>query len=143
MADRSMPKVKKAGTEAYDPNLRPQLSPIMKDYIKFHRSATQGGELRKGVKYMIYEYTNASLSGGAGDRIIDMVKALYLAICTNRVLLIDSNFPTPLEDHLLPNLSSGTSRFHPLNQHWMTLTRILSSVNMKILWDTDWADLLG
>jgi len=102
---QNMPKAKKAGTEAdKKPNPPPQLSPILKDYIKFHRSATQGGQLQKGVKYVIYECTEASLCGGIGDRIIGMVKALYLAICTNRVLLIDSNFPTPLENHLLPNL---------------------------------------
>jgi hypothetical protein len=84
-------------------SLEPTFSPWVKDYIKFHQSSISDGKLADDARYIIYECMDGAVEcGGAGDRIIGMIKMFYLAMCTRRVLLIDAPFPIPLTAVLNP-----------------------------------------
>jgi len=83
----------------------------MKDYIEFHKSSIKNGKLKKGIPYIIYECNGEELCGGVGDRVLGMAKALYFAISTGRVLLIDSTYPVSLEQILKPNLIEWNAAF--------------------------------
>jgi hypothetical protein len=88
-----------------DPSSMSQLSfsPWMQEYISFHQSKIVNGRLKDDARYLIYQCKDGDIRcGGAGDRMLAMVKMLYLAMCTRRVLLIDSTFPIPLEAVLNP-----------------------------------------
>ena len=88
------------------------LSPILRDYIDFHRSSIEDGRLRDGVKYLVYECKELDeRCGGVGDRMLGMIKSLYLAVCTKRVLLIDSTFPVSLANYLIPNRVQWNATF--------------------------------
>lgn len=79
------------------PKLITSFSPWMQEYIAFHRSSIINGKLKDDTRYIIYQCKDGNIRcGGAGDRLMAMIKILYLAICTRRVLLIDSTFPIPL-----------------------------------------------
>ncbi|KAL7482319.1 hypothetical protein ACHAW6_007986 [Cyclotella cf. meneghiniana] len=81
----------------------PPFSPWVQDYISFHKSSIVDGKLRENARYIVYECKDgATLCGGAGDRLIGMIKMFYLAMCTRRVLLIDAPFPIPLTDVFSP-----------------------------------------
>eukprot|EP00587_Corethron_hystrix_P001095 CAMPEP_0113318756 /NCGR_PEP_ID=MMETSP0010_2-20120614/13207_1 /TAXON_ID=216773 ORGANISM="Corethron hystrix, Strain 308" /NCGR_SAMPLE_ID=MMETSP0010_2 /ASSEMBLY_ACC=CAM_ASM_000155 /LENGTH=948 /DNA_ID=CAMNT_0000176141 /DNA_START=59 /DNA_END=2902 /DNA_ORIENTATION=- /assembly_acc=CAM_ASM_000155 len=80
-----------------------QFPRMMRNYINFHNRAINfGGRLKDNVPYLIYQCTEGMVCGDWGDRVMGMVKALFLAICTHRVLLIDSTSPIPLETVLNP-----------------------------------------
>jgi acid phosphatase class B len=79
-------------------------SPWVQHYISFHQSSVADGKLNDGARYIIYECKDGSVRcGGAGDRLVGMIKMFYLALCTKRVLVIDSSFPIPLEQVLNPS----------------------------------------
>ncbi|KAL7476924.1 hypothetical protein ACHAW6_006999 [Cyclotella cf. meneghiniana] len=81
----------------------PPLSPWVQDYISFHQSSIVNGKLAENSRYIVYECKDGEeLCGGAGDRMIGMIKMFYLAMCTRRVLLIDAPFPIPLTDVFNP-----------------------------------------
>ncbi|CAB9530125.1 expressed unknown protein (Partial), partial [Seminavis robusta] len=58
---------------------------FIQDYIKFHNQ-NRG---HPAAKYLIWRCPPNGQCGGTGDRIKGILSALYTAICTNRVLLID------------------------------------------------------
>jgi hypothetical protein len=65
-------------------------SPWIRQYIAFHKSSIINGRLKHDARYIIYECKDGAVQcGGAGDRLIGMIKVIYLALCTQRVLLID------------------------------------------------------
>ena len=79
-------------------------SPWVQDYISFHQSSVADGKLKDGARYIVYECKDGSIPcGGAGDRLIGMIKMFYLALCSRRVLVIDAPFPIPLEQVLNPS----------------------------------------
>eukprot|EP00804_Cyclotella_cryptica_P025525 CCRYP_012016-RB/>CCRYP_012016-RB protein AED:0.04 eAED:0.04 QI:128/1/1/1/0/0.5/2/187/735 len=83
--------------------LQPPFSPWVQDYISFHQSSIVDGNLSENAQYIVYECKNGKIScGGAGDRMIGMIKMFYLALCTRRVLIIDAPFPIPLTDVFIP-----------------------------------------
>lgn len=78
------------------------------EYIEFHRSSVEsdgddGYRVKQGVPFLVYECTGENKCGGIGDRINSMVLVLYLAMCSGRVLLINSPYPSPLQNFLEPN----------------------------------------
>ena len=94
--------------EASD-DLMPLRPDFLNDYIEFHRSAVEpdgngGWSVKAGVPFLVYECTGENKCGGIGDRINSMVLVLYLAMCSGRVLLINSPYPSPLQNFLEPNL---------------------------------------
>ena len=83
-----------------------QNPPWIQQYISFHKSSIENGTLKSGSPYLIYQCNDGGAGkkcGGAGDRLIGMIKLLYVAICTNRVFFIDSPFPIPLNQVLNPS----------------------------------------
>jgi hypothetical protein len=85
------------------PKGKASLSPWLVEYIAFHKSSIANGQLKNDAKYIVYECKDGSNKcGGGGDRLISMIKMFYFAMCTNRVLLIDAPFPTPLTDVFNP-----------------------------------------
>jgi len=85
--------------------------PWLNKYIQFHNSAIEGGHLKDGFRYLVYECTGEERCGGAGDRVMGIVKALYWAMCTNRVLLVDAPYPIPIDRILNPNFMVWNSTF--------------------------------
>ena len=85
--------------------------PWLNKYIQFHNSAIEGGHLKGGFRYLVYECTGEERCGGAGDRVMGIVKALYWAMCTNRVLLVDAPYPIPIDRTLNPNFIVWNSTF--------------------------------
>lgn len=77
-------------------------------YIKFHHSSIEGDgnggyRVKTNVPYIVYSCNGEERCGGIGDRVNAMVIVLYLAMCSGRVLLIDSPYPSPLQNFLEPN----------------------------------------
>jgi len=85
--------------------------PWLNKYIQFHNSAIEGGHLKDGFRYLVYECTGEERCGGAGDSVMGIVKALYWAMCTNRVLLVDAPYPIPIDRILNPNFMVWNSTF--------------------------------
>lgn len=78
-------------------------SPWVQEYISFHQSSIINGRLTDNARYIIYQCKDGPVvCGGVGDRIIGMIKMFYLAMITRRVLLIDADFPVPLQVVLSP-----------------------------------------
>jgi hypothetical protein len=87
--------------------MAPALPKWMKDYVDFYHSqlqiSTTTGEvgLKPDAKYLLWTCRVQSgrqkqRCGGIGDRLNGIVQGLYMAICTNRVLLVDWDYPDPL-----------------------------------------------
>ena len=81
----------------------------LNDYIDYHRISLEsdgngGYRLKEGVPFLVYECNGETKCGGIGDRINSMVILLYLAMCSGRVLIINSPYPSPLENFLEPAL---------------------------------------
>jgi len=73
----------------------------MQDYVKFYHSqlnVSAAGEitLKPNAKYLQWSCRRSRGCGGIGDRLNGIVQGLYMAICTDRVLLVDWASPTPL-----------------------------------------------
>jgi len=80
----------------------------LNDYIDYHRNSLEsdgngGYSLKEGVPFLVYDCTGETKCGGIGDRINAMVILLYLAMCSGRVLIINSPHPSPLQNFLEPN----------------------------------------
>eukprot|EP00804_Cyclotella_cryptica_P000105 CCRYP_020511-RB/>CCRYP_020511-RB protein AED:0.14 eAED:0.14 QI:20/1/1/1/0/0/3/239/551 len=87
-------------------------SPWVEDYISFHQSSIINGKLADNVPYLIYECKDGKARcGGAGDRLIGMIKMFYLAMCSRRVFLIDAPFPVPLTDVFNPSYIEWNATF--------------------------------
>jgi len=56
------------------------------------------------------EWTTAPNVGGAGDRISGIVRAFYLALCTDRKFYVDWEVPSSLVDYLVPNFIPWNDR---------------------------------
>lgn len=84
-----------------------QVPSWIESYIEFHNehvmidNRTKEARLKPGTKFLLYRCDN--LCGGIGDRINGMVTLFYVAMTTNRVLLIDHERPSALTDVLVPN----------------------------------------
>ena len=62
---------------------------VIQDYIKFHNET----KFKPGAKYLIWRCRrDEQPCGGIGDRIKGIMSALYTAICTGRIILIDCKF---------------------------------------------------
>jgi hypothetical protein len=97
-------------------NHTPPLPTWMQDYVEFYHSqlevsvTTGKTSLKPDAKYLLWTCRLKSgrakeSCGGIGDRLNGIVQGLYMAICTNRVLLVDWEYPdrlTALEPALLP-----------------------------------------
>jgi hypothetical protein len=69
------------------------------DYIVFH-----GQNIGKpDAKYMVYSCKSRPCAG-IGDRVRAVMMLMTIAMRTNRVMLIDWTFPSPLTNYLVPNL---------------------------------------
>ncbi|KAI2496200.1 sulfotransferase family [Fragilaria crotonensis] len=71
-------------------------------YVQFHRESVEGGKVKDGVPFLVYRCYGGC--AGLGGRIKAMIKSFYAAVCSQRVFLIDSPFPLPLQDYLAPNM---------------------------------------
>jgi hypothetical protein len=99
--------------------MTPALPGWMLDYVNFVYSQLEisptTGEftLKPDAKYLLWTCRMRSKEGcgGIGDRLNGIVQGLYMAICTNRVFLVDWEHPDPLTaliPALLPwNITSG------------------------------------
>jgi hypothetical protein len=100
----------------------PALPTWMLTYVDFYHSqlevsATTGAfSLKPDAKYLLWTCRlqpdgHKPVCGGIGDRLNGIVQGLYMAICTNRVFLVDWEYPDPLtalRPALLPwNFTSG------------------------------------
>jgi hypothetical protein len=87
----------------YPDNMRPPQ--WIESYIDFHneRVIVENGtaRLKPGTKYLMYSCDSGC--GGIGDRINGILTLFYVAMTTNRVLLIDHPNPCPLTESLVPN----------------------------------------
>lgn len=72
------------------------------DYVNFHRSSLNGTTLKDDARFLLYRCDGAC--AGVGGRLKTMIKSLYASICSDRVLLINSPSPFPLQLYLEPNL---------------------------------------
>ncbi|KAL7487481.1 hypothetical protein ACHAW6_013058 [Cyclotella cf. meneghiniana] len=97
-------------------------SPWIQEYISFHRSFIKEGKLEQNAQYLIYQCKDGDIRcGGAGDRMIAMVKTFYLAMCTRRVFLMDSTFPIPLTDVLKPGHIQWNATYPVTNETYNDL----------------------
>jgi hypothetical protein len=78
--------------------------PWLHDFIRLHRNHS----------HPYIRYVCRGVCGGLGDRISGILQAFYMALCTNRRLLIDWTTPAPLRDFLQPNYIDWTVA--PLSQ---------------------------
>jgi hypothetical protein len=140
--------------------MTPALPRWMKDYVEFYHSQLQvsatTGELslKPDAKYLLWTCRSisdrsAEKCGGIGDRLNGIVQGLYMAICTNRVLLVDWDYPDPLtalEPVLLPwNLKVNVPPAHTLHtidkrQHMFLLdpSKIPDDIQGFELWSNLW-----
>ena len=77
-------------------------------YLKFHnenviwKKENQAYSLRKGAKYLRYSCNNFfRFCGGIGDRFNGIITLFYMALLSNRVLILESTKPYPLEDFMV------------------------------------------
>jgi len=89
--------------------------PWVNEYIRFHKSAIKNGRLRPGFRFVVFKCSAKERCGGAGDRVLSMVKAFYFAMITNRVLFIDSQFPDELKNYMNPNFVKWDAEY-PLTE---------------------------
>ena len=89
----------------------------MQDYVDYHNSQiplnatvdflrTRGDNsqaLTKKTKYLVWACRTQGDCGGVGDRLSGIIQAFYMAMCTNRVLLVLWNVPAPLSNYLKPH----------------------------------------
>ena len=75
---------------------------VWQEYADYHASVLSGKQ--KG-KYLIYDCTvpKADICGGYGNRIQSINILLILAMVTKHVFLIESTYPTDINDYFLPN----------------------------------------
>ena len=75
---------------------------VWQEYADFHASVLSGKQ--KG-KYLIYDCTlpRADICGGYGNRMQSITILLILAMVTKHVFLIESTYPTDINDYLLTN----------------------------------------
>lgn len=79
----------------------------MEDYIQFHGANiipgnhTHKAQLKPGAKFL--QYTCTVWCGGVGDRMNGIMTLFYIAMVTERVLVINHPRPFPLTDVLVPN----------------------------------------
>ena len=108
------------------------------DYIKFHRANFDiNGDLKQGVRYLVYECKGNQTfqvklkrhCGGIGDRLHGIFHLFYLAICTERVLLIDSTFPFALQNFLEPAYLAWNASFPASNN------TVYNLHNLHIPWE--------
>ena len=97
-------------SEGFAPEeIMPPRPDCLSDYIEYHRNSLEsdgndGYRLKEGVPFLVYECSGETKCGGIGDRINSMVILLYLAMCSGRVLIINSPYPSPLQNFLEPAL---------------------------------------
>ncbi|KAL9657214.1 hypothetical protein ABK040_011436 [Willaertia magna] len=73
-----------------------------KYYVQLHNEALTKKLLINNNNYLIYRCHQGC--GGLGDRLLGIVTSLYIALLTDRVLLIDFPNPAELSQILQPNL---------------------------------------
>jgi hypothetical protein len=132
----------------------------MKDYVEFYHSQLQvsmtTGEvsLKPDAKYLLWTCRLGSgrrkgSCGGIGDRLNGIVQGLYMAICTNRVLLVDWESPdalTALQPALLPwNLTVNVPRRHIIrtiddrnDKYLLDPTKLHDDIQGLELWSNLW-----
>ena len=108
------------------------LPPWMKAYADWHRQNIVidqvSGETRLDTtgqaKYLIWVCNKKRICNGLGDRVRGIVAALYLAIISKRVLLIDYDRPSSLDQVLQPHCI-----------HWITPTGYAKAKDSEITMD--------
>ena len=124
--------------EASDDLMSPRPDWLL-DYIEFHQSSVEsdgngGYRVKQGVPFLVYECTGENKCGGIGDRINSMVLVLYLAMCSGRVLLVNSPYPSPLQNFLEPNLIHWDAK--PPKDIELPTLDIMDARNNDLLVDT-------
>ena len=107
MSDRSAATPTRASGQ--DTTTTTSIPDWMQRYIQFHRDSIEGGKIKDGVPFLVYQCYGGC--AGLGGRIKAMIKSFYTAVCSNRVFLIDSPFPFPLQDYLAPNMIQWNATF--------------------------------
>jgi hypothetical protein len=141
--------------------MTPALPTWMLDYVDFYHSqldvsATTGEfSLKPDAKYLLWTCRLQSgrskgSCGGIGDRLNGIVQGLYMAICTNRVFLVDWEYPDPLTaliPALLPwNFTSGNVPISQIlntidnrqNQFLLDPSKIPDEIQDLELWSNLW-----
>lgn len=85
----------------------PELVPILKDYLDFHRSAraklleqaTTSGYKGPLPRMLIYRCSAMGFCGGHGDRLNGLLSVFLMAVASRRAFFIDAARPVPM--HLL------------------------------------------
>ncbi|CAJ1379867.1 unnamed protein product [Effrenium voratum] len=84
----------------------PQLVPILKDYLEFHRSARAlllqqalTGSQGPSPRVLIYRCSAMGFCGGHGDRLNGLLSVFLMAVASRRAFFIDAARPVPM--HLL------------------------------------------
>jgi hypothetical protein len=73
----------------------------IKSYILWHDQQLRFNASH--YSFVVYTCTRQGSCGGIGDRLNGMIQSFYMALCNQRVFLIDYNTPYPLTTTLLPN----------------------------------------
>lgn len=104
------PKLKQPTTnQQTDPSLDSSIAPQwMSAYIKRHRAAVRTSTDGRGRithvfdsnNYKYLQWTCRGKCGGLGDRMFGILQTFSMAVCTNRIFLIDWH---DLEEYLVPN----------------------------------------
>lgn len=73
----------------------------IESYIQWHREQLHSNV--SNYSYFVYKCVRYNTCGGIGDRLNGMVQSFYMALCNDRVFLIDYSSPYPLSTTLQPN----------------------------------------
>ena len=117
------------------------------EYIHFHRASVNGTMLNADAHFLLYQCEGSC--AGIGGRLKTMIKSLYASICSDRVLLIHSPSPFPLERYLEPNLlqwnvsSTVTTHVHHVfrREGNMSLPLAYTGIQLQTLKGTDMMDM--
>jgi len=87
-----------AGVHGDDDSVMEELPTWMQSYVEFHRKSLLSSKKNNNeTKYLRWTCTTATTSssststscGGTGDRVSGILQAFYMAMCTDRVFLVD------------------------------------------------------
>jgi len=60
--------------------------------------------IRQDAKYVVYRCQRNALCGGFGDRLYGTITAFYLAMSSQRLLMLDWESPAPIAEFMSPYL---------------------------------------
>ena len=94
---------------------------VVEAYSTFHERGLEILKSGGDVKFLVYDCHNSNC-GGLGNRIAGMINAFFVAVATDRILIINHTQPFPIEDTLLPrSIQWNSTRFIPDSLSTMTI----------------------